>query len=428
MRDEFPMRVRETLYQRVGARCSNPSCPKPVTSGPRLAAGKSLNIGVAAHITAAGVGGPRHDANLTAEERRSAQNGIWLCQNCAKLIDNDPARYTAPLLYEWKAVAEERARLGVEGVHPGSLKRERASRSRPILIGAIAVLIAGLLLAALVAQLKKGPPASPDPAPRLPGPITVLSGRDVTKRSPAGTFFRDCPHCPLMVIVPRGQFVMGASPGDALAESDEQPARTVTIRDPFAISVYETTFREWDAGVADGALATTNADGKGAAADLGWGRGDRPVINVTFDQAVSYVQWLNRQVGQPLYRLPSEAEWEYSARAGATTRYSFGNQYDSNLVSDGPERTEQVGAYPPNRFNLFDMQGNVWEWTSDCWHDDYRGAPRDERAWMIGGDCTRHSIRGGSWGKEPNEMRVTNRYPSGGQGYRLGFRVARELL
>lgn len=428
MRDEFPRYIRTKLAERVGMRCSNPVCPKLTTYGPRLDPAQSVNIGVAAHITAAAQGGPRYDPNLTPTQRRSAENGIWLCQNCGKLIDNDPRRYTAATLSAWKAAAEERARRSVEGSLTGWAGHRLTPRSRRTAVVSIILLVVGLLAAAWVVLFdREGAGDEADSSAAAGAPITILQGRDVSARTSPGTYFKDCPHCPLMVVVPAGRFLMGASAGDELAEEDERPARTVTIRRPFAISVYETTFREWDAGIAAGALAAANDAGRGAAADLGWGRGNRPVINVTFEQAESYGQWLNRQLGQPLYRLPSEAQWEYAARAGASTRYSFGSRYDSNLVSDGPEKTEPVGNYPSNRFKLFDMQGNVWEWTSDCWHDDYRDAPTDEKPWTDGGDCSRHSLRGGSWGKEPNEMRVSNRYPSGGHGYRLGFRVVREL-
>lgn len=230
-----------------------------------------------------------------------------------------------------------------------------------------------------------------------------------------------------MVIVPAGVFEMGASKDDADAEPDEFPVRTVSIGRPFAIAVFETTMSEWDAGVRAGALPRAQDAYNGTAADFGWGRGRRPVINVGWADANSYTRWLNEELGASLYRLPSEAEWEYAARAGADTPFTFGKTYRTDRLSDGERATEPVGSYPANRFGLHDVQGNVWEWTADCWHETYERAPSDGSAWVTGGDCTRHSIRGGSWGREPAQMRLSNRYPSSSRGYRLGFRVVREI-
>lgn len=255
----------------------------------------------------------------------------------------------------------------------------------------------------------------------------VLSGSDIDHETPPGTYFRDCNYCPLMVVLPSGSFMMGASRGDGVAEPDEHPVRRVVIPRTFAIAVFETSFLEWDAGVRAGKLPRAQNPYDGVAADFGWGRSKRPVINVTWDEALIYVRWLNETLGGGLYRLPSEAEWEYAARGGAETAYTFGSSYRTELVADGNESTEPVGSYPANRFGLFDVQGNVWEWTADCWHDDYTGAPGNPAARMEGGDCRRHSIRGGSWGREAAQMRLSNRMPSSSKGYRLGFRVVRDI-
>ena len=137
-------------------------------------------------------------------------------------------------------------------------------------------------------------------------------------------------------------------------------------------------------------------------ADEGWGRGDRPVINVSWDDAQAFVGWLSQETGES-YRLPSEAEWEYAARAGTETRYSWGDEIGTNRANcDGcgsqwdDRQTAPVGSFPPNPFGLHDMHGNVGEWVEDCWNDSYRSAPADGIAWLSG-DCDRRLSRGGSW-------------------------------
>lgn len=270
-------------------------------------------------------------------------------------------------------------------------------------------------------------PADQHPS-RPPGwPSAILPGSQVSARTAPRTFFQDCPDCPLMVVAPAGSFQMGAAPDDPQAGPNERPRHLVTIARPFAIAVYETTFDEWDAGIRAGRLPGPSSPQEGPSADWDWGRGLRPVINVSFDDANAYVQWLNDRLGRALYRLPSEAEWEYAARGGATTRYAFGSDFRSDMVADRPGRTSQVGRYPPNGFGLRDVHGNVWEWTRDCWHDDYRGAPSDGTAWIVDGNCWFHALRGGSWGRDPALLRLTSRFRGDEPGRRLGFRVVRDL-
>lgn len=258
-------------------------------------------------------------------------------------------------------------------------------------------------------------------------PRTIRSGSIVDANTPAGTYFQDCSDCPLMVVVPAGRFLMGAAPDDPEAAPNEHPRHLVTFARPFAVAVYETTFDEWDAGVRARRLPGPSGPQSGVAADWGWGRGLRPVINVSFDDASAYAQWLNDRLGQPLYRIPSEAEWEYAARGQATTRFAFGDRFRDDRVAIRQTQTGPVGQFPPNGFGLRDVHGNVWEWTRDCWHDDYRGAPADGTAWSDDGDCAAHALRGGSWGRAPALMRLTSRYRGEGSGRRLGFRVVREL-
>ena len=243
-----------------------------------------------------------------------------------------------------------------------------------------------------------------------------------------GRRFRDCPDCPEMVVVPAGRFRMGCLSSDDACQDREKPVRTVRIDALFALSAHEVTFSEWDACVSAGGC------GGHRPGDRGWGRGDRPVINVSWDDARSYVSWLSRRTGET-YRLPSESEWEYAARAGSTSKYSWGNEVGRNRANcngcgsrwDG-QRTAPVGSFAPNEFGLYDMHGNVYEWVEDCWNGSYASAPSDGGA-RLSGDCAERVVRGGSWVYVPRLLRAANRYwlTSGLRNFNLGFRVARTL-
>ena len=233
---------------------------------------------------------------------------------------------------------------------------------------------------------------------------------------------------PEMVVIPAGNFRMGCLSYDDDCFDDETPVHEVRIPQPFALSKHEVTFADWDACVSAGGC---NGYRPG---DREWGRGSRPVINVSWADAQAYVAWLSGETGKT-YRLPSESEWEYAARAGTTTTYSWGNQISHNQANcDGcgsrwdDDRTAPVGAFAPNAFGLHDMHGNVWEWVEDCWNDSYYGAPTQGEAWMSG-DCAKRVLRGGSWISLPRNLRSANR--DGGttaiRSYGNGFRVARTL-
>ena len=240
---------------------------------------------------------------------------------------------------------------------------------------------------------------------------------------------------PLMVPIPAGTFRMGClSYKGGPCPDDEKPVHVVRIAEPFALSVYEVTFDEWDACVAVGGCGGHRPD------DEGWGRGNRPVINVSWRQAWSYVAWLSAETGQS-YRLPSESEWEYAARAGSTTVYSWGDEIGTNrtncreaVCGDRWQYTAPVGSFRPNAFGLYDMHGNVWEWVEDCWNDSYEGAPTDGSAWKVA-KCERHVVRSGMWdGWDPYFGRSAMRqgHLSESQGHQFvdylhGFRVARTL-
>jgi formylglycine-generating enzyme required for sulfatase activity len=246
--------------------------------------------------------------------------------------------------------------------------------------------------------------------------------------------FRDLPDAPEMVVIPPGRFLMGSADDEDARGDNEGPQHEVTIGYAFAAGKFPVTFDEWDACVADGGGNGYRPD------DKGWGRGNRPVINVSWNDAQTYVAWLSQKTGHA-YRLLSEAEWEYAARAGTTTPFSFGStistdqaNYNGEITygtgSEGVYRgqTVPVGSFPANRFGLHDMHGNIWEWTEDCYKVLYEGAPSDGSAWRSG-DCSDRVLRGGSWGKFPQRLRSANR---GGdrptiRDIGVGFRVARTL-
>ena len=233
--------------------------------------------------------------------------------------------------------------------------------------------------------------------------------------------------CPEMVVVPSGKFTMGSRDG----ESNEKPTHQVTIAKPFAVGKYPVTFDEWDACVAAGACNNYKPD------DNGWGRGTRPVINVSWNDAKSYVAWLSAKTGQG-YRLLSEAEWEYAARAGTTEKYYWGDAIgkgNANCSGCGSQWDKKwpspVGSFKPNAFGLYDMLGNVSQWCEDTKQSDYHGAPTDGSAWIVASVSSR-VLRGGSWYSVPKYIRSASRnnyfhLPD----YRysiVGFRVARTLL
>ncbi|MDE0330227.1 MAG: SUMF1/EgtB/PvdO family nonheme iron enzyme [Nitrospinae bacterium] len=241
------------------------------------------------------------------------------------------------------------------------------------------------------------------------------------RRWPAGKVFRDCPECPEMVVVPAGSFMMGSPPHEKSRRSSEGPRHRVTVSRPFAVGKYEVTFAEWEACVSDGGCGDHRPD------ERSWGRGHRPVINVSWDDVKAYVLWLSSMTGKE-YRLLSEAEWEYAARARTTTPFHFGLRISRSKAKYDSFQTVAVGSYPANGFGLHDLHGNVWEWVEDCWNGSYVGAPSDGRAW-ISSNCVDRVLRGGSWNNKPRNLRSANRdrYGSGIRSSSVGFRVARTL-
>jgi formylglycine-generating enzyme required for sulfatase activity len=253
--------------------------------------------------------------------------------------------------------------------------------------------------------------------------------------------FVDCDVCPEMLPIEPGVFVMGDAPRRrdvmlAWFGGPPTPVRTVTVSEPFALGRTEVTFAQWDACVADGGCGGHVPD------DQGWGRGDRPVIDVTWLQAQSYVAWLSEETGLS-YRLPTEAEWEYAARAGTRTPYPWGKRASRNQANyGGPEcppcegavggrdvwmETAPVGSFPPNRWGLHDMNANVYEWVEDC----FAGLPPGPAgaAAVLEGNCASRGIRGSAWYSNAPRIASPRRAyaPQDGATWGIGFRVARDL-
>jgi formylglycine-generating enzyme required for sulfatase activity len=255
---------------------------------------------------------------------------------------------------------------------------------------------------------------------------SVLTGeQEKDKAAKPGSDFKECvTGCPTMVVVPAGKFMMGSPNGEKDRLPDEGPQHEVTIAKPFAVGKTEVTFAEWDACVAAGACAKVS--------DNTWGRGERPVINVSWEDAKEYTAWLSRITGKE-YRLLSEAEWEYAARGGARTEYSWGEQIgkgNANCNGCGGQwdntQPAPVGSFKPNAFGLYDMHGNVWEWVEDTWHDSYEGAPVDGSAWLEGGDASIRVLRGGSWFDVDLRAAVRG-WDFNNRNNNIGFRLARTL-
>ena len=270
----------------------------------------------------------------------------------------------------------------------------------------------GRKVAFVFGPLLKEPSVAPTPVQPAVGIYPVAKK--------AGDTFKDCPECPEMVVIPAGSFTMGSPANEKEHFEQEGPQHSVRIPRSFSLGMYEVTFAEWDACVLAGGCSQRPGD-------EGWGRGQRPVINVSWDDAKEYVRWLSRKTGKE-YCLPSEAEWEYAARAGTTTAFHSGESISTSQANFNYKRrqTIAVGSFSPNGFGVYDMYGNVWEWVEDCGNDSYRGAPTDGSAWTIG-DCTVRVMRGGSWGSGPRVIRAAHRswYSSDGRYNLNGFRVSR---
>jgi formylglycine-generating enzyme required for sulfatase activity/serine/threonine protein phosphatase PrpC len=288
--------------------------------------------------------------------------------------------------------------------------------------------------AELAADPKPEPVVTPEPEPApepAPEPDSVVELEPEPEPEPVETakaeMFRDQlkggGYGPTMINVPAGTFLMGAS--SSVVGPDEVPRHQVTISS-FAVGVYEVTFDEY--------YRFARATGRKKPKDNGWDRKTHPVIDVSWDDALAYTRWLSKQTGKS-YRLLSESEWEYVARAGTTRSFWWGskagtgNAHCFDCKSDfSTSKPAKVGTYKPNPFGLYDTAGNVFEWVHDCYHRNYQNAPTDGSVWE-GGDCDVRITRGGAYRSPADSMRVENRdkFKSNKGQYNVGFRVARDL-
>jgi formylglycine-generating enzyme required for sulfatase activity len=259
-----------------------------------------------------------------------------------------------------------------------------------------------------------------------PSPFSIKVDAKIFNAAPNGQFrpgngktewFKDLDVGPEMVVMPAGEFLMGSN-----EYHSEKPQHRVTIKKPFAVGRFAITFTEWDA-----ARLPHKPE------DMGWGRGQRPVINVSRDDVQGYVNWLSQRTGKP-YRLLSESEWEYCCRAGTVTQFAVGDTISKNQAqfSDGQSgsamQTVEVGTFAPNAWGVYDMHGNVWDMCEDYWHDNYQGAPVDGSVWRAG-DTSMCVLRGGAWQGGPDNVRSARRVNCvcGIRNEVIGFRVARTL-
>ncbi len=316
-----------------------------------------------------------------------------------------------------------------------------AKRGRRLLRGAIYVLLVGIIIG-LVGWINQSYVADEwhyiavtRPYERANVRPHVLSLAEEQALKPKQTF-RECAseqgkdYCPEMVVVPAGSFMMGSPPTEKGRYPSEDPRHIVTIGKPFAVAKFALTFDEWD-------TCANYGDCPQGISDNRWGRGQRPVIDVTWDEAQRYVAWLSKMTGRP-YRLLTEAEYEYATRAGTQTAYTWGDDIGKSNANcrecggqwDGKQQTAPVGSFKPNAFGLYDMVGNADEWVKDCYNSNYNGAPTDGSAWTEGGDCKNRMARGGSWFNDPIILRSANRlwFSTDVRLSLLGFRVGRTLI
>ena len=310
---------------------------------------------------------------------------------------------------------------------------------------------------------KAVPKAAPKAAPKPQEPAAAVAAqraKPVADRRP-GEVFRDCADCPEMVVIPAGSFDMGSPASESDRDNDEGPQHRVSVK-PFAAGKYEVTRGQFAAfvnatGHNAGNECYTFEGGKAEKRsgrnwqNSGYSQADNhPVVCLNWDDAKAYAAWLSSKTSKS-YRLLSEAEWEYAARAGSSTARFWGESpdqacayanvmdatgksqvpgvtWEAHNCNDGSAYTASVGSYKPNAFGLYDMIGNAWEWTEDCRNANYSGAPSDGSAWTSG-DCSGRVLRGGSWGNRPQGARSAERVRDGAtnRGGSDGFRLARML-
>ena len=372
-------------------------------------------------LRTAGVSGPavaavaRPPTVATAAQPRASPAGAA----------SPPASAEFELVF-WQSIANSTNAADFEaylGQFPNGVFRALAENRLATLRGATGAAPPGRRVGASGSPGAGGPAVGASTAVGGAGAAVTPAGVDAGRRP--GQVFRDCEDCPEMVVVPGGTFRMGCVSGQDCYD-DEFPVHEVRVAS-FALGRYEVLFKEYDRFVA--------ATGRERPPDWGWGRGGQPVINVSWEDATAYAEWLSAETGQR-YRLPSEAEWEYAARAGTTTAYSWGadiGQNRANCLDCGSrwdaQQAAPAGSFAANAWGLHDMHGNVWEWVADCWHDSYARAPTDGSAWTRGGNCSRRVFRGGSWLRSARNLRSASRnwIDVGNRLDDVGIRLSRTL-
>jgi formylglycine-generating enzyme required for sulfatase activity len=337
-----------------------------------------------------------------------------------------------------KVLAEEIVKTGIEAVAMFRIvqRRVRAAIHQEPYLGFSA--LGDVYLAGRSEQPAQPKPGGEYSRARCDG-VEITIGQNERRCFKPGAgkteYFKDCPTCPEMVVVPSGSFAMGSPASEPERLSGEAQVR-VLISEAFAVGRFALSFDEWDACVADGGCNGYKP------ADQGRGRGKHPVINVSWDNAKAYPAWLSKKTGKA-YRLLSEAEREYVTRAGTTTPFWWGSSitpkqanYDGSAdpykgggsKGEYRQRTEPVDSFEANPWGLYNVHGNVWEWTEDCWNDSNTGNPGDGRA-RTTGNCGPRVVRGGSWYGDPRFLRSAYRsgFPTVARFNYLGFRLARTL-
>ncbi|WP_207062833.1 bifunctional serine/threonine-protein kinase/formylglycine-generating enzyme family protein [Motiliproteus sp. SC1-56] len=380
----------------------------------------------------------------TAPQTRPARSGAWRAAAGGLLLFAAGAAAGYLLANEQqkrslRALLDQVAQIQRQLAAPASPAGEKAladaladlesTRPDPALLDGLNQLLASYRKSLEPAPVKTPPRAKPVETraaltSRAADEQTIPEGAVIK----AGAVFKDeiLPDVfgPNMVVVPAGTFRMGDIDGDG--DDNELPVHPVSIPRAFALSEKEITFAEYDLF----ALST----GRDLPDDEGWGRGERPVINVSWNDANAYAHWVRRQTGLA-YRLPSEAEWEYAARAGNASRFWWGDTVgEGNAACDGcgspfdGKQTAPTGSFDPNPFGLYDMNGNAYEWVADCYNDSYTRAPDDGSAWTQG-QCQYRVMRGGSWYDTPRLIRSASRYrhPANASLSSWGFRLALDL-
>jgi formylglycine-generating enzyme required for sulfatase activity len=310
----------------------------------------------------------------------------------------------------------------------------------------------GLQPTTVASSITPAPQPQPSPQPTLQPSPTPAPQPIVSNTTQPGQVFKDCADCPEMVVIPAGSFTMGSN-----EKATEQPIHSVTLRS-FAAGKYAVTKGQFAAFVQAKGYRTEAEQSEGCSVwtggkwekqtdknwrNVGFAQGDdHPVVCVSWNDAQAYAQWLSQTTGKA-YRLLSEAEREYAARAGTSSKYWWGDTASHEYANYGTDQccgplaqgrdqwefTAPVGQFPANGFGLHDMHGNTWDWVQDVWHDNYSGAPSDGSAWTSGGDQTRRVLRGGSWDGSPDILRSVNRgrITPFNRDVNYGFRIARTV-